>query len=71
MTSTTMTIYDPEGEPFEMEWSEDITEIVEPEMAGCDFCARDVTGAWWYESGPMTFVVCDDCAKANATTEGR
>lgn len=63
MTAQTMTIYDPAGVPFEMEWF--------PIAGYCEFCDADIIGCWahFYDGGQ--FVVCDGCAKANAASPAR
>ena len=72
MTAQMMTIYDPDGAEFEMYWTNDIRSADPDEhQAWCDFCQEPVTEAWFNDEAKALFVLCPDCAKANATAEGR
>ena len=64
-----LTIYDPDGHEYEMEWCDD---LVAEGATWCDFCDSTVDAGWIERFGSAldAFVLCDDCAKANATTDG-
>lgn len=73
MTSTRMTIYDPEGTAYEMEWEADLTLDM---VNWCALCDETITEGWVSvvteeNADYPVLIICDDCARANATTEGR
>ena len=68
MTPRTITIYDPDGEAYDLDWHDRFDD----DDVWCQFCEHSITSGWAVLLGAGgLFVLCDDCAKANATTEGR
>ena len=68
MTARTITIYDPDGNEYVMEWYDRFDQ----DEAWCQFCDKHITSGWAKGiEANLWFILCDDCAQANATTEGR
>lgn len=65
MTTTTLTIFDPDGNEYVMQWASRF----DANETWCDLCEEIVTGAWFSDAGAALFVLCDDCATANATPD--
>jgi hypothetical protein len=63
--ATTITIHDPDGNEFEMTWSEAIGTLGFDEQPYCDFCDEPVPGAWFNDDGAALFVLCEDCATSH------
>lgn len=63
------TVYDPEGEPFEMVWDDDLQFDADN---WCSLCDHTITEGWVADNSRHgLLILCDTCAQANATTEGR